>query len=52
MFQEFREVGYKTYGLDPAHCFTASNLTGQAFLKVCKAVAELLTQRDHLDLVE
>ncbi len=52
VFEEFREVCYKTYGLDPAHGFTASNLAGQAFLKVCKAEIELLTQRVHLDLVE
>ena len=32
--------------------YTASNLSGDAILKICKARIELLIQRDHLDMVE
>ena len=36
VFEAFREVCYQTYGLDCACYFTASNFSGDAFLKVCK----------------
>ena len=52
VFEEFRSISYETYGLDCAHHFTASNLAGDAFKRVCKADVELLTDRDHLDMVE
>ena len=35
-----------------AYYYTASNFSGDVFLKVCKADLRLLTERDHLDLVE
>ena len=40
------------HNLDCAHHFTASNLAGDVFKRVCKADVELLTDRDHLDMVE
>ena len=43
---------YKTYGLDSAHYFTCSHLSGDAFLKKCRADIELLTDRSHLEMVE
>ena len=52
VFEAFREVCYQTYGLDCACYFTASNLSGDAFLKVCKPKLKLLTDREHLDLVQ
>ena len=52
VFEEFRSISYETYSLDCAHHFTASNLAGDAFKRVCKADVELLTDRDHLDMVE
>ena len=52
VFEAFREVCYQTYGLDCACYFTASNLSGDAFLKVCKPELKLLTDREHLDLVQ
>ena len=52
VFEEFRSISYETYSLDCAHHFTASNLSGDAFKRVCKADVELLTDRDHLDMVE
>ena len=48
----FRKVCYETYGLDCCQDYTASNLSGDAMLKTCKAPIELLTQREHLDMVE
>ena len=50
--EEFRSLCYKTYGLDSAHYFTCSHLSGDAFLKKCKADIELLTEREHLEMVE
>ena len=48
----FRNVCYETYGLDCTQYFTASNLSGDAMLKICRADLKLLTNRNHLDLVE
>ena len=52
VFEEFRSLCYRTYGLDCAHHYTASNLAGDAFLKICKADVKLLCQREHLEIVE
>ena len=52
VFVAFREVSYQTYGLDCAYYFTASNLSGDAFLKVCKPELKLLTDRENLDRVQ
>ena len=52
VFEAFREVCYQTHGLDCACYFTASNISGDAFLKVCKPELKLLTDREHLDLVQ
>ena len=52
VFKVFREVCYQIYGLDCACYFTASNLSGDAFLKVYKSELKLLTDREHLDLVQ
>ena len=48
----FRKVCYERYGLDCCQYYTASNLSGDAMLRTCKAPIELLTQREHLDIVE
>ena len=52
VFEEFRSLCYTTYGLDSAHYFTCSHLSGDAFWKHCKADIELLTDREHLEMVE
>ena len=52
VFKKFHSFSYKTYGLDCAHRFTASNLACDTFKLVCKADVELRTDRDHLDMVE
>ena len=48
----FLEFCYQTYGLDCACYFTASSLSGDAFLKVCKLDLKLVTDREHLDFVQ
>ena len=50
--EEFRSLCYTTYGLDSAHYFTCSHLSGDTFLKKCRADIELLTDREHLEMVE
>ena len=52
VFEEFRKVCYAAYGLDCTHLYTDSNVSGEAFLKVCNAEIELLTDREHLELAE
>ena len=52
VFGAFRSDCYESYGVDCAQYYTASNLSSDVFLKVCKADLRLLTERDHLDLVE
>ena len=48
----FRKVCYDTYGLDCCQYYTASNLSGDAMLKICNPKLHLLTEREHLDMVE
>ena len=48
----FRKVCYETYGLDCCQYYTASNLSGDAMLKICNPELHLLTEREHLDMVE
>ena len=48
----FQKVCYETYGLDCCQYYTASNLSGDAMLKICNPELHLLTQREHLDMVE
>ena len=52
VFEAFRSVCYETYGVDCAHYYTASNLAGDVFLKICRADLRLLTERHHLQFVE
>ena len=52
VFEEFRKMTFSTYGLDSAHYFTCSNLSGDAFLKVSNVSIELLTDREHLEIAE
>ena len=52
VFEAFRSVCYEKYGGDCAHYYTASNLAGDVFLKICRADLRLLTERDHLLFVE
>ena len=42
----FRQVCYDTYSLDCCQYFTASNLSGDAMLKICKPDLHLLIDRE------
>ena len=52
IFEEFRKACFAIYSLDCVHFYTSSNLSGEAFLKVCNAEIELLTNREHLERAE
>ena len=52
VFEAFRTGCEEDYGVGCAHYYTARNLSGGVFLKVCKADVRLLTERDHQGLVE
>ena len=47
----FWKVCHETYGLHCCQYYTASDLSGDARLRICKTPIELLTQREHLDMV-
>ena len=47
-----RELSFKTYKLDCMHSYTLPNMAKEASLRICKAEVELLTEREHLDLIE
>ena len=40
------------FGPDCAYHYSASNVAGDAFLKICRAVLQLLKKREHLEFVE
>ena len=42
----------KTYGLDCAYHYSASNFAGDAFLKFCRSNNQLLINRENLEIVE
>ena len=52
VFEEFRRLCMNTYGQDCAHHYSASNLAGDAFRKTCRDNIQLLTNREHLEIVE
>ena len=52
VFEEFRRLCMNTYELDCTHHYSASNLTVDAFLKICRANIKLLTNREYLKIVE
>ena len=52
VFEAFRDICYNTSSLDCAQYYGASNLSGDAFIKVCKPNLHLLTEREELELVE
>ena len=52
VFGAFRDIFCDTYGLDCVQYYGASNLSGNAFLKVFKSDLLLLTVREQLEIVE
>ena len=52
VFEMFRRVCLRNYGLDPAHFYTAPGLAWQACLKKTGILLELLLDPDMLLMVE
>ena len=52
VFENFRDLCLKIYGLDPAHYFTAPGLSWDACLKITKVELELLTDPNMLLMFE
>ena len=52
IFEKFREVCMKNYGLDPAHFYTAPGLVWQACLKKTGITLDLITDPDMLLMFE
>ena len=47
-----RELSFTTYKLDCMNFFTLPNMAKEASLRICKSNVELLTEREHLDMIE
>ena len=52
VFENFRDLCLKNYGLDPAHYYTAPGLAWDAMLKMTKINLELLSNIDKLLMIE
>ena len=52
VFENFRNLCLKNYGLDPAHYYTAPGLAWDAMLKMTKINLELLSDIDKLLMIE
>ena len=52
VFEKFRDVCLKNYGLDPVHYYTAPGLAWDAMLKMTKINLELLSDVDMLLMIE
>ena len=52
VFENFRNICLKNYGLDPVHYYTAPGLAWDAMLKMTKINLELLSDVDKLLMVE
>ena len=52
VFENFRDLCLKNYGLDPAHYYTAPGLAWDAMLKMTKINLELLSDVDKLLMIE
>ena len=52
VFEKFRDVCLKNYGLDPVHYYTAPGLAWDAILKMTKINLELLSDVDKLLMIE
>ena len=52
VFEKFRDICLKNYGLDPAHYYTAPGLAWDAMLKITGVNLELLSNVDMLLMIE
>ena len=52
VFEKFRDICLKNYGLDPVYYFTAPGLAWDAMLKMTKINLELLSDYDMLLMIE
>ena len=52
VFEKFRDVCLKNYGLDPVYYYTAPGLAWDAMLKITKINLELLSDVDKLLMIE
>ena len=52
VFEQFRRLTFKQYGLDPAHCWTLAGYTWQAALKFTGMQLELITDPNIFLMVE
>ena len=52
VFENFRDISFKNYNLDPAHYYTAPGLAWDAALKLTEVKLELLSDTDMLLMVE
>ena len=52
VFENFRQLAYSNFGLDPAHFLTAPHFAWEAMLKTTKVELDLLSEKDHLDIVK
>ena len=53
VLEEFRQINHQTYGLDCTHLFSASNLTGGGFKRICKdSNVQPISDRRHFEKVE
>ena len=53
VFKKFRQISHKSFGLDCALQFSASNLAGDDFKRTCKdSNGPIISDRRHLELVQ
>ena len=52
VFEEFRDMSFREFDLDPAHFFSVPGLTWCAAMKYTKASIDLLTEIDQLLFIE
>ena len=52
VFEQLRKVCFRTYGLDCVQYYSATNLAGDAFMKVCGTSPDFLTEKELLDMAE
>ena len=52
IFENFRDVCFKNYGLDPAWYYTSPGLSWDAMLKITAVKLELLSDPDMVLMVE